>query len=229
MSKLLLAVLAMVAVVPAAFAAGATPLDSFLDDMKTLRATFRQTLVDAHGKEIDRSNGTLIVVRPGKFRWEVHPQGSSAGSGASAGGPPGASAGQLMVADGRNLWFLDRDLQQVTVKPADAALSATPAMLLSGTVDVRKNFTVTAAPKRDGLDWVLVEPRGSEADFRRALLGFAGNEAGAPPLKRMILEDKLGQTATVLFDHVERNGPVAPEEVAFTPPPDVDVIGTPKK
>ena len=225
MSKLLLAVLAMVAVVPAALAA-TTPLDSYLDDMKTMRATFLQTLVDAHGREIDRSSGTLIVSRPGKFSWEIHPQAGGAGAGAAAGtgAAPGASGGQLMVADGRNLWFLDRDLQQVTVKPADAALSATPAMLLSGTVDVRKNFTITPAPKRDGLDWVLVEPHGSEADFRRALMGFEGKE-----LKRMILEDKLGQTATVLFDHVERNGHVAPEEVSFTPPPGVDVIGTPKK
>ncbi|MDB6157718.1 MAG: outer rane lipoprotein carrier protein LolA [Gammaproteobacteria bacterium] len=225
MSKLLLALLAMVAWVPAAYAA-ATPLDSYLDDMKTLRATFLQTLADAHGREIDRSSGTLIVSRPGKFSWEIHPQGSGAGAGATAGpgAVPGASGGQLMVADGRNLWFLDRDLQQVTVKPADAALSATPAMLLSGTVDARKNFTITPAPKRDGLDWVLVEPHGSEADFRRALMGFEGKE-----LKRMILEDKLGQTATVLFDHVERNGHVAPEEVSFTPPPGVDVIGTPKK
>jgi outer membrane lipoprotein carrier protein len=211
MSKFFLAVLAMVAVVPAAFA-GATPLDSYLDDMKTLRATFLQTLADAHGKEIDRSTGTLIVSRPGKFSWDIHPQGT------------GAQSGQLMVADGRNLWFLDRDLQQVTVKPADAALSATPAMLLSGTVDVRKNFTLTPAPKRDGLDWVLVEPHGSEADFRHALMGFDGKD-----LKRMILEDKLGQTATVLFDHVERNGKVTPEEVSFTPPAGVDVIGTPKK
>jgi outer membrane lipoprotein carrier protein len=216
MSKLVLAVLAMVAVVPASFGA-ATPLDSYLDDMKTMRATFLQTLADAHGKEIDRSSGTLIVARPGKFSWEIHPQASSAAG-------AGAGAGQLMVADGRNLWFLDRDLQQVTVKPADAALSATPAMLLSGTVDARKNFKITPVPKRDGLDWVMVEPHGSEADFRRALLGFEGKD-----LKRMILEDKLGQTATVLFDHVERNGPVTPEEVSFTPPPGVDVIGTPKK
>ena len=210
MSKLLVAILAMVAM-PVAFAAG-TPLDSYLDDMKALRATFVQTLVDAHGREIDRASGALLVQRPGKFRWEIHPQGS------------GADAGQLMVSDGRNLWFLDRDLQQVTVKPVDAALSATPAMLLSGTVDVRKNFTITPVPRRDGLDWVLVEPHGSEADFRRALLGFDGKE-----LKRMILDDKLGQTATVLFDHIERNGRVAPEEVSFTPPPGVDVIGTPQK
>jgi len=205
MLRFLLAIVATVA-------AAATPLDSYLDDMKTLRASFVQTLADAHGKEIDRSTGTLIVSRPGKFRWDIHPQGSASDS------------GQLMVADGRNLWFLDRDLQQVTVKPADAALSATPAMLLSGTVDVRKNFTITPAPKRDGLDWVLVEPRGTEADFRRALMGFQGKD-----LERMILEDKLGQTATVLFDHVERNGKVAPDEVSFTPPPGVDVIGTPRK
>jgi outer membrane lipoprotein carrier protein len=213
MSKWLLTILAMVAV-PAAFAAG-TPLDNFLDDMKTLRASFLQTLADAHGREIDRATGTLIVSRPGKFSWEIHPQST---------GTDSKDGGQLMVADGRNLWFLDRDLQQVTVKPVDAALSATPAMLLSGTVDVRKNFNITPAPKRDGLDWVLVEPKGGEADFRRALLGFDGKD-----LKRMILDDKLGQTATVLFDHVERNGRVAPEEVSFTPPAGVDVIGTPRK
>jgi len=193
-------------------AAVATPLDSYLDNMTTLRASFVQTLADAHGKEIDRSTGTLIVARPGKFSWEIHPQGTDQGT------------GQLMVADGRNLWFLDRDLEQVTVKPVDAALSATPAMLLSGTVDVRKNFNISPAPRRDGLDWVLVEPHGTEADFRRALMGFAGKD-----LKRMILEDKLGQTATVMFDHVERNGKVAPGEVSFTPPAGVDVIGTPGK
>ena len=220
---LLITVATLVAAVfvaaPAAYAAAATPLDAYLDDMKTLRASFVQTLADAHGKEIDRSTGTLIVSRPGKFSWEIHPQ--------NMGGSK--DSGQLMVADGKNLWFLDRDLQQVTVKPADAALSATPAMLLSGTVDVRKNFTITPAPKRDGLDWVLVEPHGTDADFRRALMGFEGKDAGQPALKRMILEDKLGQTATVMFDHVERNGNVAPEEVSFTPPAGVDVIGTPRK
>ncbi len=129
-----------------------------------------------------------------------------------------------MVSDGRNLWFFDRDLEQVTVKPVDAALSATPAMLLSGTVDVRKNFTLTAAGQREGLDWVLVEPHGVDADFKDALFGFANGD-----LKRMILEDKLGQTATIMFDHIERNVPVSAQETTFTPPKGADVIGTPRK
>jgi outer membrane lipoprotein carrier protein len=129
-----------------------------------------------------------------------------------------------MVADGRNLWFLDRDLQQVTVKPVDAVLSATPAMLLSGTVDVRKNFHIKPIGEREGMQWVLVEPNGAEADFRSALFGFVHGD-----LRRMILDDKLGQTATISFDHVERNGPVAPGEVSFTVPRGVDVIGSPQK
>jgi len=110
------------------------------------------------------------------------------------------------------------------VKPVDAALSATPAMLLSGVADLHKSFSITPAGKREGLEWVLVEPRGAEADFRSALFGFAHQD-----LKRMILEDKLGQTATISFEKIERNAPVAPAEVSFTPPAGTDVIGTPRK
>jgi len=205
-------------------ARAATPLDAYLDNLKTLRASFLQTLADPHGREIDRASGTLIVSRPGKFSWDIHPQTTAAGAAAAAGAAGAGGAGQLMVCDGTNLWFFDRDLEQVTVKPVDAALSATPAMLLSGAVDVRKSFNISSAGQRLGLDWVLVEPNGAQADFRRALFGFEHGD-----LKRMILEDKRDQTATIIFDKVERNGPVTPAEVSFTPPAGADVIGTPRK
>jgi|HubBroStandDraft_5_1064220.scaffolds.fasta_scaffold58060_2 outer membrane lipoprotein carrier protein len=203
-----------------------TQLDAYLDNLKTLRASFLQTLADGQGHEIDRASGKIIVQRPGKFSWEIHPQTAAATDTAKGGGgaAAGAGTGQLMVCDGRNLWFFDRDLGQVTVKPVDDALSATPAMLLSGAVDVRKNFTISAAGERMGLSWVLVEPHGAEADFREALFGFDKGE-----LKRMILEDKLDQTATVIFDKIERNTKVSAAEVSFTPPPGADLIGTPRK
>src|SRR5438132_942138 len=90
MLRFLLAIVATIVAAPfvwapAAYAAAATPLDAYLDDMKTLRASFVQTLADAHGKEIDRSTGTLIVSRPGKFSWEIHPRTS------------GSSRGQLKI------------------------------------------------------------------------------------------------------------------------------------
>ena len=201
-----------------------TPLDDYLDKLHTLRASFLQTLADARGSEIDRASGVLIVQRPGKFSWEIHPQTPKAGA-APADSPSNAassSGGQLMVCDGRNLWFFDRDLEQVTVKPVDSALSATPVMLLSGTVDLRKSFNISPAGERMGLEWVLVEPKGANADFRSALFGFDHGD-----LKRMILEDKLDQVATIIFQKIERNGPVAASEVSFTPPKGADVIGTP--
>jgi outer membrane lipoprotein carrier protein len=221
------AALADAAPTPAALPAASSDaklLTDYLDNLKTLRTSFVQTLSDPNGREIDRASGTLIVSRPGRFSWAIQPQASGGAAAPKTGGTPGSGGGQLMVCDGVNLWFYDRDLQQVTVKPVDAALSATPAMLLSGTVDVRKSFAITGAGQRMGLDWVLVEPNGADADFRRALFGFDHGE-----LKRMILEDKLDQTATVIFDKVERNRPVSPSEVSFKPPAGADVIGTPRR
>jgi outer membrane lipoprotein carrier protein len=207
--------------------AAPTPLDRYLKSLKTLRVTFLQTVADAHGAEVGRSTGTLIVERPGKFRWDIHPQSIAQGAnpGPSA-APPQSGApgsGQLMVSDGRNLWYFDRDLEQVTVRPVTAALSATPAMLLSGTVAVREHFTESLVGPREGLNWVYVEPRSTDADFKSALFGFDGKGT----LERMILEDKLGQVVTIIFQDVEVNVPVPATELTFTPPQGADVIGTP--
>jgi outer membrane lipoprotein carrier protein len=204
-----------------------TPLDRYLEHLKTLRVTFLQTVADAQGAEVGRSSGTLIVERPGKFRWEIHPQPVPAAAAApqgAAGGRGGPEAGgQVMVSDGRNLWYFDRDLEQVTVRPVTAALAATPAMLLSGNVDVRQHFTEKDIGTREGLEWVYVEPRSAQADFKSALFGF--DRQGA--LQRMILEDRLGQIVTIIFKEVEVNVPVPAQALTFTPPPGADVIGTP--
>lgn len=189
---------------------GATALDRFLDGLSTLRAEFSQRVVDARGREVQNVTGVLVVQRPGRFRWEVRPEGATV---------PG---GQLLVADGRNLWFFDRDLEQVTVKPASSALTATPAMLLSGGADVRAAFRIESSGSSDGLEWVKVVPIKADADFREARFGFAGND-----LRRMELNDKLGQKASLVFDRTQRNGKIDPSEVAFTPPAGADVIGTP--
>lgn len=184
-----------------------TALDKYLASMKSLRSEFTQTVTDGRGEQIQQASGKLVIVRPGKFRWELTPAGN-----------PNA---QLMIADGKNLWFYDPDLEQVSVKPA-SVLTATPASLLSGAGDVRALFTVSTAGKRDGFDWVKVVPKQGDADFREAQLGFGLNE-----LKRMVLKDKLGQTVRLDFTTSQRNATVNDAEVSFAPPAGADVIGTP--
>jgi outer membrane lipoprotein carrier protein len=192
----------------ASFAHGQTPLDGYLEHLKTLRAEFSQVVTDNRGLTVQQAAGKLTIARPGRFRWELT--------------PAGGTSPQLMVADGRNLWFYDRDLEQVSVKPAAAALTATPASLLAGDENIRARFTVSPAGRRDGFDWVKVVPKEGDADFREAQLAFLRNE-----LKRMVLKDKLGQTVRLDFINSERNAPVAEAELKFTPPEGADVIGTP--
>jgi outer membrane lipoprotein carrier protein len=184
-----------------------TPLDRFLDGLTSLRARFSQVVIDSSGKALERGTGVLLVQRPGRFRWEYKP--SDAGA-------------RLLVADGVNLWFYDRELQQATVKPAGAALSATPVMLLSGTAaDVRAAFELADGGTRDSLAWVQVTPRSETADFARAELGFRG-----AALARLVIHDRLGQTSTLEFSGGARNAGVEPSELRFQPPTGVDLIGT---
>jgi outer membrane lipoprotein carrier protein len=199
---------------------GATPLDRFLDGLTSLQTVFTQTVTDAKGKQVESGAGTLLVQRPGKFRWDYTPRESGAGAPAKAAG----ERGQLLVADGNNLWFYDRELAQVSVKPMTAALSSTPIMLLSGSsAQLRDTFDISAGGAHDGMDWVQVRPKSEEADFSGAELGFARDQ-----LARMIIHDRLGQTVQLDFSRGERNARVDARELQFTPPPGVDVIGSPQ-
>ncbi len=218
---------------PSAANTGTTALDRYLDGLTSLRTAFTQTVTDARGTQTEAGEGTLLVQRPGRFRWDFQPRADSA----IAPPPPqsrqspksptargtDSERGQLLVADGKNLWFYDRELSQVSVKPVAAALSATPVTLLSGSAaQLHQSFDIAAAASHDGLEWVSVKPRGAEADFNHAELGFERDR-----LVRMLVVDRLGQTVRLDFSRSERNARVSPSELQFTPPAGVDVIGTP--
>ncbi len=202
---------------------GATPLDRFLAGLQTWQAGFSQTLTDSRGRRLEAVRGRLQVARPGRFRWEVQALGTTGADGVPT---------QVMVADGRNVWFYDRELEQVTVKPAASALTATPAMLLAGGAEVRSEFAVEPArpvnatsqftPANERLEWVRVKPRRLDAEFREARLGFVGLS-----LRRMEIEDRLGQTAKLEFSDSLRNGALSADAFRFVPPDGVDVIGKP--
>src|SRR5580704_15187150 len=73
------------------------PLDGYLDGLTSLRTSFNQTVTDAHGNVVEAGEGTLIVQRPGKFRWDYVPRDQAAPASSAA----AAQSGQLLVADGK--------------------------------------------------------------------------------------------------------------------------------
>lgn len=178
--------------------------ERFLDGLKTLRAEFTQTLADRSGQVTDESSGTLAIQRPNRFRWDYRDPYE-----------------QLIVSDGTRIWVYDSDLEQVTVRKLDLALSGTPAMLLSGQGALTDNFDVTDVSERSGVFWVHMQPKRNDTDFKLVRLGFvSGTE-----LRVMELIDKLGQTTLLTFWKLERNPPLDPSQFVFHVPPGADVIG----
>jgi outer membrane lipoprotein carrier protein len=160
-------------------------------------------LSDRNGQSLEESSGTLAISRPDRFRWDYREPYQ-----------------QVIVADGARIWIYDSDLEQVTVRKLDETLSATPAMLLSGRSNLADNFNVTQATREGALEWIRMEPRRDDTDFKWLRLGFEG-----AVLKYMQLADKLGQTTSLEFSRVERNPPLDPSRFTFTVPPGADVIG----
>jgi len=193
---------------PAKPAAPASKLGRYLDDLKSFEAQFRQTLRDSRGRITEEANGRLYLEKPGRFRWEYAKPNE-----------------QLIVSDGKNLWLFDVDLEQVTVKPLDASLAATPASLLAGQAGVDESFSVEPAPAAgDGLEWFVLTPKRVDTDFTRLRLGL-----GAGELRVMELEDKLQQRTSIEFSGVKRNPRLGRSLFAFEPPAGVDVIGKPRR
>jgi outer membrane lipoprotein carrier protein len=204
-SLILLAALSITAPVSAtaATASPAAEVEKYLSGLASWTADFEQTIDDGHGNVLRSAAGRLYLQRPGKFRWDYS--------------QPSA---QLVLADGKQIWFYDKDLAQANVRDMDTSLASTPASLLSGSGSVSTQFNVTALGLSAGLQWFQLVPKHADTDFQLVRIGFDKGE-----LRSMFLADKLNQITQLTFSNSKRNVPLAPDLFSFTPPPGVDVIG----
>lgn len=197
-----------VALAPSAMgAAGGDALarvERYLATVNTLSASFSQVVRNRDGQVVDRASGTLSVSRPNRFRWDYQ--------------QPYA---QVIVADGRQLWLYDSDLEQVTVRALEQGLGSTPAMLLSGSGKVADAFAAVAVEQRGEWTWCRLRPTQEGSDFELVSLAFDRRDE----LAAMELRDKLGQATVIEFGALRRNPPLDQRVFRFEPPPGADVIG----
>ena len=187
------------------FSVSASGLDDFLafnSSSKTATGRFEQQVFDRSGKAIEKASGTFAFQRPGKFRW-VYDKPHK----------------QVLVGDGSKLWIHDPDLNQVTVKRIDQAISSTPAALLAGKDDITALFTLRDAGSADGLDWVEATPKAQDTGFERVRLGLSGKNLAA-----MELYDQLGGRTMLHFVDMKSNAHVSADSFKFVPPKGADVL-----
>jgi len=174
----------------------------FIQQTRSARAVFTQTVADSSGQISQKSSGTVQFQRPGKFRWTYSKPYE-----------------QLIVGDGETLWIYDKDLNQVTQRKLDKALGSSPAALLAGADDIEKYFSLNAIGKKGKLDWLEVRPYDEDSLFDKVRMGFNKNT-----LEVMELFDHFGQKTTIMLSRLERN-PVTPADTyTFTIPDGADVV-----
>jgi outer membrane lipoprotein carrier protein len=182
----------------------ASDVEKYLAGLSSWSADFKQTIADGDGHVVRSAAGKFYLERPGKFRWDYSEPSE-----------------QLILDDGKQIWFYDKDLAQANVRSIDGSLASTPAMLLSGTSSVSSEFDITQKPDDGGLRWYQLQPKHTDTDFKVVRIGF--DKDGE--LAQMFLADKLNQITQVAFTHPVKNPKLAPDLFSFTPPPGVDVIG----
>jgi outer membrane lipoprotein carrier protein len=189
-------------------AAHATALDQFKTFVSSTRAargefTQQQLPKDSKSSKLQPpSKGSFLFARPGKFIWTYTKPYE-----------------QVLQADGEQLYIYDKDLNQVTVKKLGDALGSSPAAILFGSNDLEKNFTLSEAGTKAGLEWLDAKPKAKDSQFQQISIGLRN---GAPAA--MELKDSFGQTTTLAFDKFEKNPPIGATQFKFEVPKGADVF-----
>ncbi|RKZ54239.1 MAG: outer membrane lipoprotein carrier protein LolA [Candidatus Parabeggiatoa sp. nov. 3] len=188
-------------------------LNQFLQSLQTVYAQFNQKLYNESGQLLEESSGKMYVQRPNQFRWEyLQPYN------------------QLLVADGKQVWIYDSDLEQVTVKALNAALGKTPAFLLSRNRKLEEDFFVNKLPfqpkitrfeliPKDEITRFELIPKDAEAQFDSMRINLQGDT-----ILGFELLDNLGQTTHINFSQVRQNLRFRKSLFKFTPPAGVDIL-----
>lgn len=175
-------------------------LRSFVQTVQSGRAAFTQVATSPDGAK-KTSSGEFEFQRPNRFRFDY-----------------ARPYEQQIVADGQKVWLFDVDLNQVTVRPFDQALGATPAALLAGG-SLERDFTLSAEPDQGGLQWAAAQPKAKESQIRQLRVGFRGKDLAA-----IELTDALGQRSRLDFARFEANLKLPAERFRFSAPAGADVL-----
>ena len=172
-------------------------LQQRLDALGRLAADFTQAQYGTRGELLEQAHGRLRLARP-KFRWElVEPYR------------------QIIVADGETLRVYDPDLEQVSIRPMEEALTDAPLAVLTGSAaTLSADYEVSRlAPGQFSL-----RPLADDALIAEIILAFESSR-----LSRIGIRGPLGQRTDVHLNRFEDASVVQPSDFVLSIPDGVEV------
>jgi outer membrane lipoprotein carrier protein len=149
--------------------------------------------------------GKLTFKRPGKMLWRYE-----------------EPKGQIVLADGKNLYFYQPEQNQVIKSPlSNAFRSDIPLSFLLGLGNLKKDFSV-ALKGADENQYVLrLEPKGDLGGFSEVLLGVS---RGTSDILWVSVRDAASNLTTIRFSAMRKGIGVQESLFRFQLPDGVDVV-----
>ena len=191
---------------------GVTQFKEFIANVKNAEGEFSQQQIrppksgEAQPKVLRKSQGRFVFQRPGKFIWETTKPFE-----------------QKVIADGQRLLLWDKDLNQLTIRPAGKSLSASPAAILFGQIAIDERFELIPGGEKGGMYWLELKPKADKSagdmPYSRVGVGMAN---GLPV--GLELHDNFGTITLINLSKIRINSNLGAEVFKFNPPPGADVL-----
>jgi len=175
-------------------------LSKVRNNLSALKAEFIQYEWLESNQKTDINSGTVWMQAPAQFRWQyIEP------------------IEQLIVADGKQVWVYDEDLEQVTVKAQDNSLN--PIYVIINDELSKQHYDIKHEVNSQGLDWLSLTPKLHSEEVKSVWLAIKGDV-----ITQIKVFNHFDQTMVFEFMQVQRNPEVSDDLFTFVPPEGVDVI-----
>ena len=179
-------------------------LDKVRKDLSSLAADFVQYETDANGVKSEDSTGKVWLNAPNQFKWEYQ-----------------KPIPQLIIADGKQVWVYDEDLEQVTIKQQKSKQN--PIYVLLNKEKTQKHYSVSLIKKAQGdsssIQWIQMLPKKPNEDIKVVWLGIDNNN-----LVSLKLQNQLDNVVIFEFLNVKRNPELNKDFFSFKVPKGVEVL-----
>lgn len=160
--------------------------------LKTFTGAFEQQVVDAQGELLQEATGELILKQPNLMQWRVDEPDEN-----------------LLVADGKTLWFMDPFVEQVVASNQADSVANNPIILLTdGKNETWDQFVVTQQQNT-----FTVAAKDPKTQVTQLALSFENNK-----LISLSLTDRQQQISTLIFSNVKQNLPISDGVFQFSVP-----------
>jgi len=162
-------------------------LQKILQRIRSFEANIEQSVTNQYGEEVDKVSGYFVARKPQQFRWQTETQ--------------------TILADGKVLYSIDHDLEQVEVRWQKEALQNSPVLILTkNAAELAEAFEVKHAGEHEGTHLYQLTPKNPGAAFEKIHLLVRGEK-----IIELLFSDALGQKTVVHFSKIRINQPVSDE------------------